>query len=157
MKKKFAIMLLCVITSICFLAACKKQQVVVQFEGTYTTSNEILNPPPMLTQKITGIGNSNRLNLNKFVAISTINLSTPPPFRFEGTSTSFAADGDVFYTTFTGSSTPNEDGTSTVVMTHNITGGTGKFEHASGSIVGNSIVTSTKPTNTIITKGTIKY
>ena len=111
----------------------------------------------MLKQRITGIGYSTHLGESKFVAISTVNLTTPPSFQLSGTSTSYAANGDVFYTVFTGTATPNADGTSNVVFTHNITGGTGRFKHATGSITGNAIADPKKPSGFTTSEGYICY
>ncbi len=73
------------------------------------------------------------------MAISTLNLTTPPPFKLAGTATFYAANGDVFYTVFAGTSIPNSDGTSNVVIIHDITGGTGRFKHATGKFTANAI------------------
>jgi len=161
MKRKITCAALFLLASTYLLFACKKdhseQPSTVSFEGTYTTTNEVLNPPPMLKQRITGIGQSTRLDMIKFVAVSTLNLTTPPPFRLAAFDTTYTADGDAFYTTATGTSTPNADGTSTVEMTHTINGGSGKFKNATGSFTGLTIVTASNPTNTITLKGDIRY
>jgi len=137
---------------------CKKDVVnTVAFEATYTTSNELIDPPPLLKQRITGLGKSNELNISKFVAISTQNTGTPPPFKLSGPCTYYADNGDVFYSEFTGTATPNAEGTITVQMTHTITGGTGKFAHASGSLAGITYVDPKMPTASISCKGTISY
>lgn len=147
------------ICSLAFMSfSCKKDKTTtVAFEATYTTSNELIDPPPMLKQRITGIGKSNELSISKFVAISTQNTGTPPPFKLSGTCTYYADNGDVFYTTFAGAATPNGDGTITVEMTHTITGGTGMFKHSSGTINGKTIVDPKMPTASIFCKGTINY
>jgi hypothetical protein len=124
---------------------------MVPFKGTYLTSNEILNGPPMQLTRITGIGESTHLGKGKFVALSTLNLTTLPPFHLSGTAVFYAANGDVFYTAFSGTATTNPDGTRTLVMTQNITGGTGRFEHASGSFTGNGIANPTNPPSGSIT------
>lgn len=151
MKQQFKGVLLCILASVSLILSCKKETKMVPFNGTYTTTNEVLNPAPMLQSRITGIGQSN-LDVSKFVAVSTANLTTPPPFKLAGTATFYAADGDVFYTSFAGSLSPQSDGTSTIVMTHKILEGTGRFEHATGSFEGNGIAHPTKPTS-----GTITY
>lgn len=130
-------------------------QKTVAFEATYTTTKEVLDPAPMLKQRITGMGKSTELKISKFVAMSTQNTSTPPPFRISGSTTFYTDNGDTFSATFAGTSTPNSDGTITVEMTNTIDGGTGKFEHASGSITGKTIVDPKKPTASINCKGNI--
>jgi len=150
---------LLLISSFVFMSfMCKKDVVnTVAFEATYTTSNELIDPPPLVKTRITGVGKSNELNISKFVAISTQNTGTPPPFKLSGPCTFYADNGDVFYSEFAGTSTPNANGTITVEMTHTITGGTGKFEHASGSIAGKTIVDPKMPTASILCKGTISF
>jgi hypothetical protein len=91
------------------------------------------------------------------VALSTVDLTTPPPFGFGGPATFYAENGDVFYTTFKGTLTPNADGTSTAVMTHNITGGTGRFAKATGTFKGSTIVDPESPIGTITNEGIISY
>jgi hypothetical protein len=140
------------LATLSFMAPKKRS---VAFEATYTTTKEVLDPAPMLKQRITGTGKSTQLDISKFVAVSTQNTSTPPPFRISGTSTFYSDNGDVFYTTFAGTSTPDKNGTLTVEMTSTITGGTGKFEHATGSITGKTIVDPKKPTASIDCKGNI--
>lgn len=133
----------------------KKQSVPIV--GKYTTSAQILNPAPMLRQQITGTGTSSHLGKSTFVAISTINLTTAPPFQLSGTATFTAANGDEFYTTFTGTATPNGDGSNTVEMEHTITGGSGRFMNASGSLTGITIGRPGHATGHITQWGEINY
>ena len=149
---------LLLLSSFVFMSMCKKDTITtVAFEAIYTTSNELIDPPPLLKQRITGVGKSNELNISKFVAVSTQNTGTPPPFKINGPCTYYADNGDIFYTEFTGTVTPNADGTIAVQMTHTITGGTGKFEHANGSIAGITYVDPKMPTASITCKGTIRF
>ena len=92
-----------------------------------------------MQQEISGVGQSSHLGRSTFVAYPTIYFTTPPPFRNEGTASFKAANGDEFFTFFTGTVTPNTDGTNTVVMEHEITGGTGRFEGATGGVTGFTI------------------
>ena len=59
---------LLLISSFVFMSfMCKKDTITtVAFEATYTTSNELIDPPPLLKQRITGLGKSNELNISKF-------------------------------------------------------------------------------------------
>lgn len=161
MKRHHSVIIMA-FTFMCLLLSCKKEttstaKTVLPFKGTYTTTTEVLSPPPNLQVRITGIGQASYLGNGKFVAYSTPNLTTPPPFHISGISTMTADNGDVFYTSFAGLETPNPDGSRTVVMTHTIRGGTGKFENASGTFVGNSIVNQSSPTNSITLDGSISY
>lgn len=179
MKHQLSV-LLCVFASMYFLISCKKETVAEQendrvsivgkknesankmnnavpIKGSYVTTNQILHGPPFLQLRITGEGYSSHLGKGTFVAISTLNLTTPPPFRLSGTATFYAANGDAFYTTFTGTSTPIGGGISNVIVNHNITGGTGRFEEASGSFVGTAVTNPSLPAGSVTYEGYIIY
>ena len=130
---------------------------MVPIKGSYTTTNEILAPAPMLRQRITGVGESSHLGEGSFVAIATLNLTTPPPFNLFGTSTFYAANGDTFLTEFTGTSTPVGNGVLSVVINHTITGGTGRFQNATGNLVGVTMANPAIPTGSTTYEGTISY
>ncbi len=149
--------LLFVFASMYFLSCEKETNKKTPFKGTYETTSQILNGPPMLKQRITGTGHATHLGKSSFVAISTVNLTTPPPFNLGGTATFYAANGDEFYTTFTGTSTPIDGGRSNVVVNHTITGGTGRFDDASGSFVGTTIANPALPTGSINYEGYIRF
>lgn len=133
------------------------KHVAVPIKGAYVTTNERLSPPPMVLQRITGIGQASHLGEGKFIAMSTLNLTSPPPFNFSGTCTFFAANGDEFYTSFVGTSMPQPDGTLVVHMRHLIKGGTGRFAEASGTLAGHSHVDPTAPSAISTYEGTISY
>jgi hypothetical protein len=136
-------------------AAVKKN--TLPFKGTYATISEPLSAPPFLQLRITGTGQSTHLGRGTFVALSTMNLTTPPPFSIGGTTTFYAANGDEFYTSFTGTATPIGDGRLEVEMTHEITGGTGRFANASGTITGYTLAGLAVPDAQITYEGTISY
>lgn len=129
----------------------------VSIKGTYTTSAKILAGPPIMQQEITGHGESSHLGRSMFIAYPTIYFTTPPPFKNSGTTMFKAANGDEFYTSFTGTVTPNPDGTNTVVMDHIITGGTGRFKQASGNLTGYTIGIPGHAEGTVSYEGTISY
>jgi hypothetical protein len=111
------------------LLSCKKENKTFPLKGTYSTVNEQLSSP-LCFAKNNRHRQSTLLGQSTFIAFSTLNLTTPPPFKLGGTSTSYAANGDVFYTSFTGTATPNPNGTMSLVISHTITGGTGRFNNA---------------------------
>ncbi len=129
----------------------------VPFKGTHTTVTERLSGPPLLQLRITGTGHATHLGQGTFVALSTLNLTTAPPFTLGGTATFNAANGDSFYTSFSGTATPLEDGTMSVVMTHEVTGGTGRFKDAGGMFTGETIGSLTNPEGVITYDGYINY
>ena len=172
MKQK--LLLLLVPVSIVLLQSCKKEMSqapesvsparamakmnkAVPIKGSYTTFAEILQAPPMLRQRITGLGTSSHLGKGSFVAVSTLNLATPPPFNLSGTGVFTASNGDEFYTSFTGTATPNGQGANIVVITSSITGGTGRFRNASGTFVGNTVAAPGHVEGFITYEGTINY
>ena len=129
----------------------------VPFKGEYTTTVQVLSGPPQLRQRITGLGHATHLGESSFVANNTIYITPPPPFVASGTTVFVSDNGDEFYTSFTGTSTPGPNGTSTVVVTHTITGGTGRFSDATGIFTGNTIANPALPTGNITYDGTISY
>lgn len=129
----------------------------VSFTAKFTTSNEVLQQPPVIKQKITGTGSSDELSLTKFVALSTMDRTTAPPFKMEGTCTWYSSDGDTFTSAFTGKATPSAGGVMTLVISHTITGGTGKYAHATGTVSGKTIVDPAKLPASIDCNGTISW
>ena len=111
----------------------------------------------MLQQQITGVGNMSHMGNSTFVALATLNFTTPPPFQLGGTALFTAANGDTFTTSFAGTATPNGQGANEVLMTHTITGGTGRFSDATGTIVGHTIAVPGHAEGFITYEGTINY
>jgi hypothetical protein len=60
----------------------------------------------------------------------------PNTFNVDGTSTVVAANGDELFATFSGSGTNDGSGNSEGPEVTTITGGTGRFENASGTLAG---------------------
>jgi hypothetical protein len=127
------------------------------FKGEYTTTVQVLSGPPQLRQRISGIGHATHLGESSFVANNTVYITPPPPFIAAGTTVFVADNGDEFYTSFNGTSTPGLNGTSIVVVHHTIIGGTGRFSDATGSFIGNTIANPALPTGTITYDGIISY
>ena len=160
MKQQSKSLLLCVLAFIFLISSCKKEEAQLKcspIEASYTTTSEVLAPAPMLQQRITATGQSTHLGESEHIAIVTVDLTTPPPFKLAGTGTFSAADGDAFYTVFTGTISPNSDGTSNIVINHDINGGTGRFRHATGKLIANSIADPSKPTGLTTVEGSICY
>lgn len=126
-------------------------------KGAYHTNSQILSGPPMLATRITGIGQSSHLGKGTFVANSILNLTTAPPFSLGGTAVFTAANGDEFYTSFTGTAIPNGTGANQIEMHHTITGGTGRFENASGSFSGYTVAVPGHSNGYITYEGNISY
>jgi hypothetical protein len=129
----------------------------VPIKGEYTTRAQVLSGPPFLQQRVTGHGQLSHLGKSSFVALTTLNLTTPPPFSLGGTAVFTAANGDEFYTTFSGTATPNGAGANEVEMVHTISGGTGRFAGATGSFTGYTVAVPGHAEGTITSEGTISY
>jgi hypothetical protein len=175
MKPNQPTLILAVLASAFFIASCQKQVdelpqnesatraqsnasgKMVPIKGTLITTHEILSSPPMFRQRITGLGQISHLGESKLVSLATLNMTTPPPFISTGTSIFNAANGDTFTTTHVGTVTPNGDGTMTVIINHTITGGTGRFEHATGRLVANTISNPSLPHGELRIEGNISY
>lgn len=127
----------------------------VPFKGEYSTTNQPLAGPPLVKQKITGVGEATSLGNSIFIAFAAVNVTTPPPFQVTGTATFVAADGSEFYTEFTGTNTPKGDGTASILITHHITGGTKRFQYASGTILANGYTILAEARGVISYEGTI--
>ena len=129
----------------------------VPFVGDYVTTAQFLAGPSH--QIITGHGQATHMGESMFVAEARLTPIAPPPapVPFTGTATFTAANGDEFRTQFTGTSTPTGPGTSRGDITHTIIGGTGRFEHATGTLVGIALVTVGSPTNSVSYEGWINY
>jgi hypothetical protein len=130
----------------------------VPFAGDYVTTAQFPGGTP-LHQIITGHGQATHIGKSMFVAEARLTPTGPPPtpVPFTGTATFTAANGDQFFTQFTGLSTPTGPGTSRGDISHTIIGGTGRFENATGTLVGIALVTVGNPTNTVSYEGWINY
>jgi hypothetical protein len=85
-------------------------------------------------------------------------------FTLAGTAEFVAANGDQVFTAFTGSSQPTGPGTTEATTNATITGGTGRFEGASGSITATMVTqvtslvgTTSTADQTLRQRGTISY
>lgn len=136
----------------------KNAENFVPFVGDYITTAQFPEGTP-LHQIITGHGQATHMGEGMFVAEARLTPTAPPPtpVPFTGTATFTAANGDQFFTRFTGLSTPTGPGTSRGDITHTIIGGTGRFEHATGTLTGVALVTVGNPTNSVSYEGWINY
>ena len=104
----------------------------VPFRGTFegfTVSATPVGPDDVLVVT-EGTGNLTHLG-NYFVTIP--HLTHLATLTLEGTQTFTAANGDTLTADFTGQLAPNADGCLAGTLAHQITGGTGRFDGASGS------------------------
>ena len=97
-------------------------QMQVPFTGTFEGNDTVT--PPTITTAATGTGTLvGQLSLNDVVTVTSLT----------GTGHWIAANGDVIYTTFVASPVPRPV-VFTITDNHTITGGTGRFAGAQGSV-----------------------
>ncbi len=92
--------------------------------------------PPIVTIEIKGEGQASHLGKSTFIAISNLNVASPPIFTLTATSTMVAANGDEIFTEAHGTTVPLENDKRKVTVYHTIVGGTGRFKNAKGQFVG---------------------
>ncbi len=175
MKQKFSTLF--VLGTICFLASCQKENVItpasenktisenakmkesgVPFKAGFNNTSQVLAPPPMVQIQITGEGSGSHIGKATLAANVTVNLTTPPPFSINGTAVITAANGDQIFVSVTGSRTAADaTGAYTGTTSNTVTGGTGRFENASGSFEGKITANVTSPNSTVTYQGYISY
>ena len=105
-------------------------------------------------------------HLGRYTGQATVQFfpTSATTFGFAGTATFTAANGDKLFGTFSGSGAATSATTSTSTNTFTITGGTGRFNGASGSLTEtiNSTLVSLSPTSQVFhdttsARGTITY
>jgi hypothetical protein len=130
----------------------------VSFNGSSVGQDTEVGPGPAPgTLEIQGIGsgNSSHLGRTTFTYTYVIDLSD---FSFHGTSHTVAANGDTFDAVFTGYSLPTDNpDVLAIVQFYTITGGTGRFDGATGSFTLNGFYSLSTHVFTANSKGTIAY
>ena len=112
--------------------------------------------------EFTGTGRTSHGGKSTLESTGTTAFTSPTTFDFSASSTTTVANGDQRFSTEVGTGTINADGSVVIDITSTTTGGTGRFEGASGSSTGTiSNVLSSDPAatfdTTISTVGTISY
>ena len=128
----------------------------VPFKASFKTQLQIMGTPPVQPVRSAGPGIASHLGRAEFEANSTVNF-TVQPAQINGIATITAANGDSFTTSFSGTSSPNGDGTATGHFTHTITGGTGRFSNISGTLTGVSLHNLSTNVGTLELFGSIDY
>jgi hypothetical protein len=127
----------------------------VIFSATFTTTLQISGTPPVQTARSFGGGVATHMGKTSFEGISTVNFSVQPA-QINGTATVTAANGDQFYTSFTGS-TVIANGQSTANFVHQVTGGTGRFADINGLLRASSSHNLATQTRTLSFEREIDY
>ena len=103
-----------------------------------------------------GAGTATHLGKTTFEVQATVNFAVQPA-QINGTATFTAANGDQFYTSFSGVTRPNGTGAIVGDFNHEITGGTGRFVEISGSLTGHSVHQIGLQSGSLIFDGMIDY
>ncbi|HEU5054174.1 MAG TPA: hypothetical protein VFT78_13735 [Hanamia sp.] len=127
----------------------RENPVTRPLKGTFTIAGQVLQGPPNLHQILTGQGNATHLGNMSFSSDVYVAVTGAPPFQVNGTAVFTAANGDQFFTSVSGLSTPADEVVARI--NHTITGGTGRFENASGSFNATTIG------HTVTLEGQISY
>lgn len=114
------------------LAAPVRGAELVPFRGTWAGSTVSATPVGENVVFVVSTGTGVATHLGKFEMTSP-HLTYLNTFMVEGAQNFTAANGDTLTATFAGQLLPNADGSLEGTLTATITGGTGRFEGASGS------------------------
>jgi len=104
----------------------------VPFQGVWSGSTVSATPVGPNVVLVVSSGSGKTTHLGKMVMTSP-HLTYLDTFAVEGTQVFTAANGDVLNATITGQFVPNAEGNLEATLVGLITGGTGRFEGASGS------------------------
>lgn len=175
MKHYFSVLI--VLSSICFLVSCKKENVIipesesntisvnekmkisgVPFKARFETASRPLAFPPILRLESTGTGIGSHIGKATLLAYPIIDFRTNP-ISVSGTLVITAANGDEIWATFIGTRTATSSTVLdfTINATYTITGGTGRFVNATGSFEGISVGRLGVHTGTATYLGYISY
>jgi hypothetical protein len=136
-----------------------KLKKTVPFKADFTATQEVIQAPAPGTPLIilaTGTGKASHMGKTTFEARITIDVFGPQPNLSPATFTLTAANGDQIFMNSIGIvNPPDANGVITVTLTNTITGGTGRFAYATGTVTGEVIRGAT--TDTISLEGMISY
>jgi len=135
-----------------------KPKKTVPFKADFTATQEVIQAPAPGTPLIffsPGTGEATYMGKTTYEAIVTIDIFAKPDLAI-ATITLTAANGDKIFMNSIGIvSAPDANGVTMVALTNTITGGTGRFADASGTLTGTVIGAS--GTSTIHYEGMISY
>ena len=127
----------------------------VPFYATLETTITISGVPPAQQVRSSGFGTATHLGKTTFEVVATVNVLVQPAV-VTGTATFTAANGDQFFTSFTGITRPL-NGAIVGDFVHEVTGGTGRFSDITGSFSGHSIHTFGLQSGSLVFDGSISY
>jgi len=121
-------------------SSCKKDNEpiknAVSFNAQFITSSETIQPGnPIQKDHITGNGDGTPIGKATFDATVSYDLSGSSPLKITGVQTITTSTGDKIYSTIDAySPDPDENGDFYTIGSETITGGTGKYAHAKGTL-----------------------
>jgi hypothetical protein len=127
----------------------------VPFHANLQTSITITGVPPAQQVRSAGTGTATHLGKTTFEVQATVNVLMQPAV-VTGRATFTAANGDQFFTSFTGVTRP-ENGAVIGNFVHEVTGGTGRFSEITGSFTGHSVHPLGLQSGSLVFDGTISY
>ena len=144
--------------TVLLFSSCKKELKTVPFKADFTVTQEVIQAPAPGTPLIFfshGTGKASHMGKTTYEANGTVDIFAKPVSAVD-TTTLTAANGDQIFMNSIGiANPPDANGVTRVTITSTITGGTGRFAHASGTLTGTIIGSS--PTFTIHFEGRISY
>ena len=118
------------------------------FKGSFSATETVAGPLHILT------GEGEATQLGRFTITSSFNVIPPPVSTATGTATWTASNGDQLLTDVTGAAVIAFP-TATITETHTITGGTGRFADASGTLIVERLLNLQSLASTATVSGTV--
>ncbi len=147
--------------TVLLFSSCKKELKTVPFKADFTATQEVIQAPAPGTPLIflaTGTGKASHMGKTAFEAHITIDVFGPPPVLAIDTWTLTAANGDKIFMNsigIVGGGGRDANGNIVSTLTNTITGGTGRFADARGTLTGSVI--NGKTSDAISLEGWISY
>ena len=145
------------------ISSCKKDNVPlknsVPFKAEFITSSVTTHPgDPIQNDHITGTGQGTPIGRSTFDATVSFDITGPSPLKITGQQTITTDNGDkIFSTVDAYSPDPDEKGNFYTIGSETITGGTGKYAHAKGTLTFIAYGNLNSPAGKNSLEGTISY
>ncbi|MEO7314563.1 MAG: hypothetical protein ABIW47_05230 [Ginsengibacter sp.] len=145
------------------ISSCKKDTTPgknsVPFKAEFITTSVTTHPgDPIQTDHITGTGQGTPIGKSTFDAVVSFDITGPSPLKITGQQTITTANGDKIFSTIDAySPDPDEDGNFYTIGSETITGGTGKYANAKGTLTFKASGSLNSPAGDNSFEGTISY
>lgn len=130
----------------------------VPFNATYVTAPKVIDPPPFLVMEIPGKGKGLHLGKSTWFSNSQVNFTVFPPAQ-TGDMVFTAANGSTLVGHYQGIAYPDPDDPQGVFFNGDylITGGTGRFEGATGNGIYYGHATLEAPIPGVVGEGVVTF